>query len=98
MKKTYLAKEYSTRNDLEKEIARAYGMTADKKDAVEIKGTRRELKRLGLSGRTTFWGISCVETDPEPKKPVYPRPERGERHPSRLSEGLNVDIISSKEI
>lgn len=76
-----LAKEYSKRDELENHIRGISGCTVDPKSDIHIEGTRAEMDRLGLSDRTTFWGIKCVITDtptiPTAQKDAD-RPVRGE--------------------
>ena len=78
---TINAKEYSTRAELEDKVRSMVGLVPDIKEGYEIRGTQKELKRLQLSGRTIFWGIQCVESDPDPPKPVTERPPRGKLYP-----------------
>src|SRR3990167_5492842 len=78
---TINANEFASRADLETKVAGTYGATADLKPDVEIRGTREEMGRLGLSGRTLLWGVKCVITD-EPtetrKQADVERPVRGD--------------------
>ncbi len=76
----FKAKDFSKREELENEIRSKIGLTPDKKIDI-IEGTRKELARLGLSDRTTFYGLSCVITDdPTISKTQKDnqKPERGE--------------------
>jgi hypothetical protein len=52
-----LAKDFSTRQGLEKKVASKVGLTPDAKTDT-LEETREELARLGLSDRTIFWGIT----------------------------------------
>ena len=74
------ARDFSSREELENHVRGLRGLTVDIKDDIEIKGTRAELVRIGLSDRTLFWGIRCMITDTpsEPKKQAGDKPARGE--------------------
>lgn len=62
---------FASRSDLETEVRRL----TDKAGA-SIVGTKQELARLGLSCKTSIYGVSCTETDyqePEPVPDAVPR-------------------------
>ena len=72
------AKDFNTRKDLESEVQKSIGLTSDIKEGYEIVGKDEELVRLGLSRKTTFYGIRCASSTKEEKKEVFNKPERGE--------------------
>lgn len=75
----YLAKNYSTRRELEEAVSKDCALTPDAKPEYAILGTDTELARLGLSRRTFFYGITCKSTDlPNKKAVVNEKPSRGE--------------------
>lgn len=76
------AKNFQSRKDLDSDVSKLTSL-----DAVVIKGTREELKRLHLSERTTVFGVLCEVTDPGLKKKVFEKPERGEIFKSKLIYG-----------
>ena len=72
-----LAKNYNSRDELEKYVGDNYGLTTENKEHT-IEGTRKELIKLNLSGKRMVWGIKCVETDPQDSPPKTQKPQRGE--------------------
>mgnify|MGYP007031193344 CR=1 FL=1 len=94
----FLAKDFETRQELERKVASALGLTTEMKKGYLIKGTIEELKRLHLGEGSLFWGISAEITDPkkaEPNKKPQERANRGERHKSKME---SVDVAGSKEL
>lgn len=79
------AKDFNTREELEKFVTQKYGQTTELKDDV-ISGTRKELKKLFLDDTKRVWGIPCEITD-EPTEPTLQkaRIERGEIHTSKIN-------------
>ena len=75
----YFLNEFQDRKELESAVLRNYPLDTMPKNA-EIKGTLADLKRLRLSEKTTFWGISCFATDKKESPPpkVFERLNRGE--------------------
>jgi hypothetical protein len=71
------AKNFKLRSDLENEVRNKIGLTTDPKPKHTIVGTKEELARLHLSGRTIFWGILCEVIDSKPEIKVAGKPERG---------------------
>jgi hypothetical protein len=74
--KIFIAKDFDSREELERIVSLEFPLNTDIKGA-EIKGTTKELKRLRLSEKTTFWGIKCIATDSLPLSPPKDRPNRG---------------------
>ena len=78
-KKKLFARDYNTRQDLQLAVGKLVSLNPDPKD-YELLGTRKELARLQLSDRTSFYGISCVISDlPTPVKVQAEKPARGEK-------------------
>jgi len=63
--KTFKAKEYLNRNDLEKAIKSDIGINTEKNEMNGhlVEGTRAELKKLFLTDESSLWGIKCKITD-----------------------------------
>ncbi len=82
------AKNFSNRAEIDNHIRNLTGMTVDQKTDHQIKGTRNELERLGLSDRNIFWGIKCIiSDDPTTPTPQREKPNRGEVQPF----GINLN-------
>lgn len=93
-----LAKDFETRQELERKIASALGLTADSKPKHSIEGTIMELKNLHLGDGSIFWGITVKTTDSTPapiNKKKVERVNRGEVHKQKAE---NVDVMGSKEL
>jgi len=58
-KTTFIASEYGSRAELEKEVIRRVGVTVDMKDPLvyEISGTAEQLKALHLDESTSIFGV-----------------------------------------
>ena len=86
-KKKLFAKDYNTRQELQIAVGNMVSLNPDPKD-YELLGTRKELARLQLSDRTTFYGISCVIGDtPTEIRPQVDKPVRGKR----FEHGINLN-------
>lgn len=97
----FLAKDFDTRQELERKVASVLGLTADSKPSHSIQGTVGELKNLHLGHGSVFWGIRAESTDIDPvatdkkgKKKIE-RVNRGEIHKQKEE---NVDVKGSKEL
>lgn len=89
---TIQAKDFKTRNDLEKYVRNKYDLTPTRKDA-EIVGTPGELMNLRLSERVIFWGIPCRTAETKKKKDVEVKKiDRGER----VESGININKKKNK--
>ena len=91
-----LAKNYSTREELEADITRRFGRTTEIKEHT-IEGNREELERLQLNDKRRVWGLACVifDTPTENKAiAVKEKPERGEIFKS----GINLEEKLSNNI
>jgi hypothetical protein len=76
-----LAKNFSTREELETKIRQTTGEAPEKKDNHTIEGTRKELKNLRLSDKNMVYGWSVTITDtPTTFSPQKERPDRGQIH------------------
>lgn len=83
-----LAKDFSTREELETRIRQTTGEAPEKKDKHTIEGTRKELKNLRLSDKNTVYGWSVVITDtPTTASPQKEKPDRGKIYKF----GINLD-------
>ena len=91
--KIFLAEVYNSRRDIEDDIIRFSGQTADLKPNVRIEGTREQLKKLQLSGRRTVWGVKCVELDPGTPPAKTDKANRGKQ----FDYGINGKIIKNNE-
>lgn len=80
-----LAKDFKTREDLEKEVRNLYGLTPTPKPEHTIEGKRADLAKHNLSDKTVFWGISCVITD---TPTVFVEPVKVNRG-KEVSSGIN---------
>lgn len=62
---TFIAKNYVSRDDLEKAVFAKIGTNINKNKEIEhqIIGTREELRNLLLDDTTNIWGVKCVITD-----------------------------------
>lgn len=89
------AKDYSSREELEKYISTQFGQTTDLKKAT-IVGTAQELKDKKLGYGTMIWGVRVEMTD-YVKPPKIERVDRGKIHKFGLSEESSVDITNSEE-
>lgn len=80
------AKDYETREDLEKAVVEIAGSSPEFKEGHVIEGTKKELKKLKLSEKNTVFGWSILQTDKEEKsKEVHTPPERGQRYKSGIN-------------
>jgi len=63
--KTFQAKEYADRKDLEKIIKAEVGidMPSNREAGHKIEGTRQELEKLYLDDTKHIWGVRVVITD-----------------------------------
>lgn len=84
---TLLAKDFASRDDIEKHIELNFGKTSEPKD-VTIDGTDGELLTLNLSHGDTIWGVKATSKDYKPTVNL-PKVERGERYPSKLN-GIQI--------
>lgn len=84
---TIVAKDYPSRDALEKYIEGLFGATPDPKDAI-ITGTDAELRELFLSHGDAVWGVVATSRNYKPKVNV-PRVERGEVFKTKLN-GLPI--------
>ena len=77
---TLQAKNFLNRSDLEVKLKElGFNLNPDLKLDIEISGTEEELARLGLSYRTSFYGVKCVATNRiPPSNPPPEKPLRGE--------------------
>lgn len=94
----FFAKDFDTRQELERKIASGIGLTAESKPKYSIEGTTMELKKLHLGDGSIFWGITVKVTDSAPapidKKKVE-RVNRGEIHKPKAE---SVDVGGSVEL
>ena len=84
---TIYAREYPSRDALEKYIEGVFGATPEPKDAI-ISGTDAEIRERFLSHGDAVWGVIATSSDYKQKVNV-PRVERGEIHQTKLN-GLPV--------
>lgn len=85
---TLVASDFATRSDLENKVRNLLGLTPEPKVDYEIRGKAKDLARLQLSSRTTFWGIGCVAEDEAVKPPPSAELKamsRGEVQPGGLN-------------
>ena len=75
--KTYLAKNYLTRESLEKDIINDTGQTTDLKESI-IEGTEKELSNLQLSKKSITWGVKTSVKDNKEEKTANDKINRGE--------------------
>lgn len=79
---TLFLKDYKDRGELEAEIERQFGKGMSRTEHIAagnvVQGTAEEMRILGLSAKTTVWGIGCevVNTVPSGSK-LAPPPDRG---------------------
>lgn len=82
MAKTVInARDFSSREEIERAMKGLVASTPDLKVGYEISGKREELERLKLSDRTTVYGVRCVimdEPTPTKKQSEVEKPQRGE--------------------
>ncbi len=80
---TLLAKDFSSRDALEKYVEQNFEKTTTTKDAI-VEGTDEELLALNLSHGDMVWGVVASSKDYKPKVNL-PKVERGEKYPSKLN-------------
>lgn len=80
------AKDFHSRDALEKEVGTTHGETPDEKN-VTIEGTKEELLALKLSHGDRVWGVVAIESDYQ--EVIVPTVERGELFPSKLN-GIQI--------
>ena len=82
------AKDFNTRQDLERKVSSLFGLTAETKANDKIIGTKQELKKLLLGHGSVFWGIRCEDQDFQtPAKTV--KISRGKIHKEKLK-SINI--------
>lgn len=69
-KKTFYAKDFSSRQDLEKYISAETGTDnkANRDNLHEIRGTRKQLVKLFLDDLKNVWGVKIVITNTPTRK------------------------------
>jgi len=82
--KTFSVKNFNSRQELETEISKFVELSPNLKNDYEIRGAKKELSRLYLSGRTLFYGIKCVVEDESPSLKIE-KPQRGVIFDSKLN-------------
>lgn len=80
---TYQAKDFTSRELLDQQVASDLGKTPEKKDA-KITGTTDELRALFLSHGQSVWGVEVEAVDFIPEE-VTPRINRGTIYKSNLN-------------
>lgn len=80
---TIRAKDYPSRDALEKYIEGVFGATPEPKDGI-ITGTDAELREHFLSHGDAVWGVIATSSNYKPVVNV-PRVERGEIHQTKLN-------------
>lgn len=93
-----LAKDFNTRQELEKKVASRFGLTATAKPEHTIKGTKAELAKLQLGHGSVYWGIRVEQTGTIVKPPKPNKVNRGKVHKTRLGRKAKVNIKKHKDV
>lgn len=80
----YKAKNFQSREDLEKEIVNKHSKTTDKKNDT-ITGTELECRKLHLSHGQVVWGVEVVVSDFTPPEIILNKIQRGPKFKSSIN-------------
>lgn len=80
------ARNFKTRDDLERHVTSKYGRNTNPVELTVIFGTRQELAEKNLSHGKRVWGVIVIDSEHEEPMEVSP-PDRGEVKKSGLNGG-----------